>query len=304
MLAVACRGNMRLLITGSHGQVARAFIDVAPAAADIEACAIGRPGLDICNSPTIERALSDIKPDVVINTAAYTAVDDAEGDDERATALNRDGAGMLAAAAAKRGTPIIQLSTDYVFDGSKRAPYVENDATGPTSVYGRTKLEGEQAVAAANPKHIIIRTAWVYSPFGKNFVKTILTHAGKGTDLKVVDDQIGSPTYAPHLVEAIMGVARKIAGSKGNNIDWGVYHGAGAGYASWYEVAREILAQSQSHGGPTTSLSPIGTDGYPTRAKRPANSRLDCSKLAAAFGVTQPDWREGVRLCVTRLLDK
>lgn len=293
---------MRLLITGSQGQVARAFIEAAPAQNDIEACAIGRPGLDICNTPTIERALSDIKPDIVINTAAYTAVDDAEGDEARARALNRDGAAMLATAAAKRGTPIIHLSTDYVFDGTKNAPYIETDLTGPTSIYGRTKLEGEQAVAAANAKHVILRTAWVYSPFGKNFVKTILTHAGKGTDLKVVNDQTGSPTYAPHLVKAIMGIARKIVAANGEGIEWGVYHAGGAGYASWYEVAREILDQSKAQGGPTTSLSAIGTDGYPTRAKRPANSRLDCGKLAGTFGVTQPDWREGVKLCVARLL--
>ena len=293
---------MRLLITGSQGQVARAFIEAAPGQTDIEACAIGRPGLDICNTPTIERALSDIKPDIVINTAAYTAVDDAEGDEARALALNRDGAAMLAAAAAKRGTPIIHLSTDYVFDGTKNAPYVETDPTGPTSVYGHTKLEGEHAVAAANPKHIILRTAWVYSPFGKNFVKTILTHAGRGTDLKVVNDQTGSPTYAPHLVDAIMGVARKITAAKGEGISWGVYHAGGAGYASWYEVAREILDQSKSHGGPSTSLSAIGSGGYPTRAKRPANSRLDCTKLAGTFGVTQPDWHEGVASCVARLL--
>lgn len=294
--------SMRLLITGSQGQVARAFLDLAPAQNDIEACAIGRPALDICHTPTIERALSDIKPDVVINTAAYTAVDDAEGDEERARASNRDGAGMLAAAAARRGVPIIHLSTDYVFDGSKSTAYVEDDATGPTSVYGLTKLEGEKAVAAANPRHLILRTAWVYSPWGKNFVKTILTHAGRGTDLKVVNDQIGSPTYAPHLAQAILDVSRKVVSANREGIDWGVYHAAGSGTASWYEVAREILDCSQAAGGPVTSLAPIGTEGYPTRARRPANSRLNCSKLARAFGVTQPDWREGVAACVTRLI--
>ena len=137
---------MRLLITGSHGQVARAFIEAAPSAPDIEACSLGRPALDICHSPTIERSLADIKPDVVINTAAYTAVDDAEGDDAKARALNRDGAEMLSTAAARRGVQIIHLSTDYVFDGAKSSPYVETDATGPQSVYGLTKLEGEHAV--------------------------------------------------------------------------------------------------------------------------------------------------------------
>lgn len=293
---------MRLLITGSQGQVARAFLEIAPAQPDIEACAVGRPALDICHSPTIERALSDIKPDVVINTAAYTAVDAAEDDAANARAANRDGARMLTEAAARRGTPIIHLSTDYVFDGTKASPYVETDATGPASVYGATKLEGEQAVAQANTKHIILRTAWVYSPWGKNFVKTILTHAGKGAPLKVVNDQFGNPTYAPHLADAILAIARRISASKGEGVAWGVYHAAGSGDASWYDVAREILEASQSLGGPVTSLAAIGTEGYPTRAKRPANSRLDCAKLASTFGVTQPDWRDGVRACVARIL--
>lgn len=295
---------MRLLIAGSHGQVARAFLDVAPSAPDIEACAIGRPGLDICHSPTIERALSDIKPSLVINAAAYTAVDLAEDEPEKARALNRDGAEMLAAAAARRGVPIIHLSTDYVFDGRKSAPYLEGDAPAPQSVYGRTKLEGEVAVAAANPQHIILRTAWVYSPFGKNFVKTILAHAAKGSDLRVVNDQVGSPTYAPHLVDAILGIARTICAGGGDGIAWGVYHAAGSGEASWFDVAREALQQSTASGGPDTALSAIPTSGYPTRAVRPQNSRLDCAKLATSFGITLPIWQTGVRACVTRLLEK
>lgn len=293
---------MRLLIAGSHGQVARSFLELAPGAPSVEACAIGRPGLDICQSRSIERSLADINPTVVINTAAYTAVDDAEDDAERADALNAVGAGMLAEAAARRGVPIIHLSTDYVFDGSKPAPYVESDATHPVSVYGRTKLAGEAAVAAANPRHIILRTAWVYSPFGRNFVKTILGHAGKGTDLRVVNDQVGSPTYAPHLVDAILRVAQQLDPTSDAG-PWGIYHAAGSGAASWYDVAREILDASQSLGGPVTSLTAIGSDGYPTRAARPKNSRLDCARLNAVFGVTQPDWREGVRACVARLLE-
>lgn len=293
---------MRLLIAGSHGQVARGFLELSPGAPNVEACAIGRPGLDICQTRTIERALADINPTVVINTAAYTAVDDAEGDAERAQALNAEGAGLLAAAAARRGVPIVHLSTDYVFDGAKPSPYVEDDPTNPLSVYGRTKLAGEAAVAAANPRHIILRTSWVYSPHGKNFVKTMLAHAQKGTDLRVVDDQIGSPTYAPHLVQAILGVAQRL-GPTSEAGPWGIYHAAGSGTASWFEVAREIFEVSQSLGGPTTSLTAIDSNGYPTRAVRPKNSRLDCSKLQAAFGVTQPDWRAGVRLCVARLLE-
>ncbi|MGL4395480.1 MAG: SDR family oxidoreductase, partial [Hyphomicrobium sp.] len=199
---------MRLLIAGSHGQVAKAFLDVAPSCPDITAFAAGRPALDICNSGTIERTFGDLSPDVVINTAAYTAVDDAEGEAERAKALNDHGARLLAEAAARRGVPIIHLSTDYVFNGDKLGAYLESDAPGPRTVYGQTKLDGERAVAAANPRHIILRTAWVVSPFGRNFVKTMLKHAATNPRLRVVADQRGNPTYAPHLVDAILAVAR------------------------------------------------------------------------------------------------
>ncbi len=293
---------MRLLITGSHGQVARCFLEAAPASPGITACAIGRPALDICSTPTIERAIADIQPNVIINTAAYTAVDDAEGEPERAHALNCEGARLLSEAANRRGVPIIHISTDYVFDGLKSSAYLESDLTAPASIYGRTKLDGERAVAAANPKHIILRTAWVYSPFGKNFVKTILNNAAKGNPLRVVEDQIGSPTYAPHLVEAILAIAEQITGPAAKTDAWGVYHAAGQGTASWFDVAREILARSKDEGGPQTALSAIGTDGYPTRAARPKNSILDCTKMKRVFGTKLPPWQTGVALCVRRLL--
>ncbi len=293
---------MRLLVAGSHGQVAKAFLEVAPSAPDIDACAIGRPGLDICNSRTIERSLADIKPDVIINAAAYTAVDQAEDEAEQAHALNCTGAKLLSEAAQRRGIPIVHISTDYVFDGDKAGAYLETDATGPKSVYGRTKLEGEHAVASANPHHIILRTAWVYSPFGKNFVKTILNNAAKGNPLRVVADQRGSPTYAPHLVEAILAVCREIT-KKGAGPEWGVYHAAGSGEATWHEFAAAILDKSKKRNGPQTSLAAIGTDGYPTRAARPKNSLLDCSKLKRTFGLELPHWQTGVALCVKRLLE-
>ncbi len=295
---------MRLLVTGSHGQVARCFLEAAPASPGITACAIGRPALDICSTPTIERAIADIRPNVIINTAAYTAVDDAEGEPERAHALNCDGARLMSEAANRRGVPIIHISTDYVFDGQKASAYLEIDATTPTSIYGRTKLDGERAVAAANPKHIILRTAWVYSPFGKNFVKTILSNAAKGNPLRVVEDQIGSPTYAPHLVEAILAIAEQITGPEARTDAWGVYHAAGQGAASWFDVAREILAQSKAVGGPQTALSAIGSDGYPTRATRPKNSILDCTKMKRVFGAELPPWQAGVAQCVRRLLEQ
>ena len=289
---------MRLLIAGGQGQVARALVEVAPSRSEITAFAVGRPALDICQVATIERALADIKPNVVINTAAYTNVDQAESEPERAMALNRDGAGMLAAAAARRGIPILHLSTDYVFDGAAVRPYVETDATGPLTVYGRTKLEGEEAVKAANAKHVILRTAWVYSPFGRNFVKTILQRARDGQALRIVADQHGSPTYAPHLVDAMISIGAQLCDATGDV--WGIYNAAGSGSATWHDVATAIY---DSAGDLKDSIRPaaISTAEYPTPAKRPAFSELDCGKLEQTFGLKLPHWRNGVADCVARL---
>ena len=294
---------MRLLIAGWQGQVARALVELAPSAPDVEAFAVGRPGLDLCNAATITRAMTDFKPDVIINSAAYTAVDKAESESAAAFALNRDGARLLAEAAAKRNAAIIHISTDYVFDGSKASPYVEDDAVAPQNVYGRSKREGENAVRGANAQHIIARTAWVYSPVGANFVKTMLRLAGERDSLRVVDDQMGNPTYAPHLARALLDIARKVRHAPRDG-QWGTYHLAGRGDVSWCGFAREVFRVSAGLGGPSASVTAIGTAEYPTPAARPMNSRLDCSKAEQTFGVALPDWREGVRECVTRLLGK
>ena len=291
---------MRLLIAGWHGQIATALAEAAPKCADVTACAIGRPALDICEAKSIERALGDIRPDVVINAAAYTEVDKAESEPERAYALNRDGARLLALAAARRGVPIIHISSDYVFDGRKASPYVETDATAPATVYGCSKLEGEIAVMEANPKHIVLRTAWVYSPVGRNFVRTVLRLAAERGRLSIVDDRRGSPTYAPHLVEGLLALARRL--SAGGGAAWGIYHAAGSGTATWCELAREVLSHSAALEGPKAEVAAIGTSDYPTPALRPANSQLDCSKLDRAFGIRLPPWQDGVAECVTRLL--
>jgi dTDP-4-dehydrorhamnose reductase len=294
---------MRLLIAGWQGQVARALVELAPSAADVEAFAVGRPGLDLCNAATIKRAMTDFHPDVIINSAAYTAVDKAESEQEAAFALNRTGAGLLAEEAAKRGAAIIHISTDYVFDGRKSVPYVETDAVAPQNIYGQSKLQGEQAVRQMNPEHVIARTAWVYSATGSNFVKTMLRLAGERDSLRVVDDQIGNPTYAPHLAKALLEIARKVRHAPRDD-QWGTYHLAGLGDVSWCGFAREVFRVSAELGGPSASVTPISTADYPTPAARPKNSRLDCSKAEQMFGVTLPDWREGVRECVTRLLAK
>jgi dTDP-4-dehydrorhamnose reductase len=294
---------MRLLIAGWQGQVARALVELAPSASDIEAFAVGRPGLDLCNAATIKRAMTDFRPDVIINSAAYTAVDKAESEQDAAFALNRTGAGLLAEEAAKRGAAIIHISTDYVFDGQKPAPYVETDSVAPQNVYGQSKLQGEQAVRQVNDKHIIARTAWVYSATGSNFVKTMLRLAGERDNLRVVDDQTGNPTYAPHLAKALLEIARKVR-HEPRDEQWGTYHLAGRGEVSWCGFAREVFRVSAGQGGPSATVMPITTAEYPTPAARPKNSRLDCNKAEQTFGVTLPDWREGVRECVARLLEK
>jgi len=293
---------MRLLITGWQGQLARSLVEAAAVRPEITALALGRPALDLCARPSILRTLTEHTPDIVINTAAYTAVDKAESEPEAAFKLNRDGAGMLAEAAALRGVPIIHISTDYVFDGTKPGPYVETDPTAPRNVYGASKLAGEQAVAAANWRHIILRTAWVHSPFGQNFVKTMLRLAATRPRLGVVADQHGNPTYAPHLAAAILDLAIKINTLKNNDISWGVYHAVGSGETTWHGLAQAVFARSKAAGGPVAESDPIPATAYPTPAARPANSRLDCGKLERAFAIRLPDWREGVEACVARLL--
>lgn len=297
---------MRLLIAGWQGQVARALVEMAPACSDVSACAVGRAALDICEARSIERALSGIEPTVVINSAAYTAVDSAETEVERAYALNRDGARMLAEAAARRGIPIIHISTDYVFDGSKASPYAEDDSTNPVTVFGHSKLEGEEAVRAANPQHIILRTSWVFSPSGRNFVRTMLAQASELERIRVVADQRGSPSYAPHLVAAILDIARQVSAMDaergGKNAVWGTYHAANAGSTTWHGFAEEIFRRSAALGGPRADVEAISSFDYPTPAQRPANAVLDCSKLERTFGLRLPPWQEAVGECVARIL--
>lgn len=290
---------MRLLITGWQGQIAQALGEAAARRSDVEALAIGRPALDLVKLPTILRTLSDARPDIVINTAAYTAVDKAETDVEAAFALNCDGAARLAEAAAQRNVPLIHLSTDYVFDGFKATPYVETDPTGPRSVYGRSKREGELAVVAANPRHLIVRTAWVHSPFGQNFVRTMLRLAGERAVVRVVADQVGSPTSAEHLATVLLDLAARLAAGEER---YGILHAAGRGEASWAELAREVFSRSAASGGPRAEVEPIGSVDYPTKAERPRNSRLDTGRLEADFGLKLPDWREGVEASVRRLI--
>jgi dTDP-4-dehydrorhamnose reductase len=293
--------SMRLLIAGWHGQVARALIEAAPSRPEIKALAAGRPALDVSDPRSIARAFSDLEPTLVVNSAAYTAVDKAETDADSAFALNRDGARLLAEAAARRNVPVIHLSTHYVFDGTKPGPYDERDRPCPATVYGRSKLAGEEAVREANPRHVIIRTGWVFSPMRQTFAARILEAGAGGAPLRIVADQHGNPTYAPHLADAILDIARKLASGEVGDAAWGTYHAAGTGATSWHGLADELLAQAAARGRTGAALVPIASSDYPAKAPRPANAALDSARFEATFGLRLPAWQQGVAACVERL---
>jgi dTDP-4-dehydrorhamnose reductase len=268
----------------------------------VEVIALRRPHLDLAQPKTVAPALRSARPDVIVNTAAYTAVDQAEGEPELAMRVNGEAAGEAAWAAAALGIPMIQLSTDYVFDGALARPYREDDATGPISAYGASKLAGEQAVAAATDNHAILRTAWIYSPFGKNFVKTMLHLAETRDEIGVVADQAGCPTSALDIADAIFTVARNLTSRQGEASLRGIFHMSAAGEAVWADVAETIFAEREQQGGKPIRVKRIATADYPTPARRPANSRLDCSKFALAHEVRLPEWQSSLRPCIARLL--
>jgi dTDP-4-dehydrorhamnose reductase len=290
---------MKLLIIGSTGQVARALVERARPG--VEAVALGRPALDITDEASIRSAVADHKPDLVINASAYTAVDKAESDQDAAFAVNRDGPAILAKLCSQAGVPLIHYSTDYVFDGTKDGGYTANDPTAPLGVYGRSKLAGEQAIADAMDKYVILRTAWVYSPFGGNFVKTMLRLAADRDELTIVADQYGCPTSALDIADATLTVAGKVFAGEDH---FGVYHLCGTGETNWHGLASEVFAVSAELGGPSAVAKPIPSSKYPTPAARPANSRLDCKSLEADYGIRMPHWRDSVRGCVVRLINE
>lgn len=288
--------TLRLVVTGREGQVARALAE-AGAVAGITVVCLARPELDLERPDRVVDLITAARPDVVINAAAHTAVDQAESEPERAMAVNAAGAGAVAAAAATVRAPVIQLSTDYVFDGLKRTSYVEDDPVAPTGAYGLSKLAGERAVMAATADHAILRTAWVYAPFGKNFVRTMLRLGAARDEVGVVSDQIGCPTYAPDIADGILAVARNLVDRPGDPALRGIFHMAGAGETTWAGLAEAIFAIE----GLPVRVRPIATADYPTPARRPANSRLDCAKLAGSHGLRLPDWRSSLAACLDRL---
>ena len=276
---------MRILLTGSKGQVGSALVPVLAPLGEVSA--FDRQGLDLLDPQSIGSAIAKVRPDVIINAAAYTAVDRAEREQDAAFAVNSQAVKDLARAAKSINALLIHFSTDYVFDGEKRAPYVEADATAPLSVYGHSKLAGEQAIAASGCRHFIFRTSWVYGPAGRNFLHAILAAAKAKPELRVVNDQHGAPTSSLAIAHAM---GQLLSRSDFSKQPGGTFHLSAAGETSWHGFAKEILSLARLD----TPLTPISSAEYAAAARRPANSLLDNAKFNAAFGAALPDWRQGL----------
>lgn len=289
---------MKLLVTGGSGQLVSSL--VARAGDGIEIYRAMRPDFDMMNPETLAAIIDRVAPDAVVNAAAYTAVDAAEQAIDDAFAINATAPGVIAQIAAARGLPLVHISTDYVFNGQTGAPYREDSPTAPPNVYGASKLAGEQAVQAAGDDHLILRTAWVYSPFGKNFLLTMLRLAETRDALDVVADQVGNPTSALDLADGILAAL-------GVRFDSGRFpvslaHFAGTGSTNWCDFARYIMAASAAAGGQSAEVRAIGTVDYPTPAARPADSRLHCSLFERAFGHAPPRWQDSTEAVVRQHL--
>lgn len=276
-----------ILVFGKTGQVATELAQLAP-----EATFLGRESVDLTDTAACAQAIRDHAPEMVINAAAYTAVDKAESEEDIAMAVNGTAPAAMARECAALGVPFVHISTDYVFEGGGTAPWSPSDATGPLGAYGRTKLAGEEGIVAAGGAHAILRTSWVFSAHGGNFVKTMLRLAETRDALSVVDDQIGGPTPADAIAAACLEIATQL---KADPAKSGIYHFSGDPDASWADFAREIFAQA----GKSVTVTGIPTKDYPTPATRPLNSRMDCSTTQTTFAIPRPDWRAGL----TRVLE-
>jgi dTDP-4-dehydrorhamnose reductase len=291
---------VRIAVTGKTGQIVTSLIERAGNGPH-QIFALGRPELDLADLASIEPTIRAARPDAVVSAAAYTAVDTAESERDLAFAINAAGAAEVARVAHELLIPVIHISTDYVFDGSNAAPYVESDPVAPRCVYGESKLKAEAVVLASHPGAVICRTSWVYSPFGANFVKTMLRLAGTREELSVVADQIGNPTSALDIADGVLVLVEALV-EHPLEAPRGIFHMAGSGECSWADLAEAVFAASAANGGPSAKVNRIETKDYPTPASRPANSRLSCDKLARAYGVYLPDWRQSVAQVVARLI--
>src|SRR5262245_10187491 len=290
---------MRFLLLGRTGQVGTELRALA-ACESIDVVAPDLDELDLTDAPAIARIVAAEPWSAVINAAAYTDVDRAESEETIALAVNGDAPSRLAAETARRGIPLVHISTDYVFDGRKGAPYVEQDAVAPLNAYGRSKLAGERGVCAGNPRHVVLRTAWLYSPHGRNFVKTILRLAAERERLTVVADQRGCPTSARDVARACLAIALRCA-SQPQKMPYGIYHFAGGGDATWFEFANTIVAMAADRTGRSPTVVPIRTADYPTPAVRAADTRLDCAAIKRTFGLEPRPWRQALAETIDRL---
>jgi dTDP-4-dehydrorhamnose reductase len=290
---------MNVSIIGSNGQLGWELVRIGEARG-LNILALDYPEIDIGDPTSIDSRMDSRQIDLIINAAAYTAVDRAESESEAAFAVNREGPAHLADWCRKRGIPLIHVSTDYVFDGTKPGAYIEEDPVAPLGVYGKSKAAGEAEVRERLTKHIIVRTAWLCGAHGQNFVKTMLTLGRKKDTLQVVADQYGCPTIAADLAEAILEVVRQV--EKNESVKWGTYHYCGAGKTTWHDFAMaifEIAGQYEKFA--VKNVVPISTAEYPTTVKRPANSVLDCTKIERHFGIRSRPWRESLAEMIERL---
>ena len=291
---------MKTLLTGAGGQVGWE-IDRRALAHQIFLEGFLRNDLDITDIDSIHQVMGTIGPDLVINAAAYTKVDLAESEPDAATCVNRTGPGLLAGCCAEAGIPMIHISTDYVFDGCNKTPYLETDPLSPLGVYGRSKAEGEAEVRRKLPRHLVVRTAWVYGVHGSNFVKTMLALGREREHLRVVDDQFGCPTAASDIADAILTLALKI--NTGGEIPWGTYHYCGNGITSWHRFAVEIFRVARRFGYAfSPKIEPIPSTEYPTPVKRPGFSALDTTRIGDMFGIYPRPWQESLAEVVEELL--
>ncbi|NCU02141.1 dTDP-4-dehydrorhamnose reductase [Candidatus Macondimonas diazotrophica] len=287
---------MNILVTGAGGQLGR---ELSLRLGPNEAVCLPRAALDLTDPAAVHATFMRLRPQVVINAAAYTAVDRAETERDLAFATNAEAPATLARACAQTGAALLHVSTDYVFNGQSRRPWREADATDPINAYGASKLAGEQAIGSALPRHLVLRTAWVFGAHGANFVRTVLRLARERGALRIIDDQVGSPTWAGHLAEALITLARRIAG--GESLAWGTYHYAGAPAVSWHGFAEIIVREAVTQGllPAAVPIEAIDTAAYPTPARRPAWSVLDGARFAGTFGLKPPDWRIGLTRTLT-----
>lgn len=295
---------MRVLVTGANGQVGRELLRAAwPKATEV--VGLSRPEFDITSADAIGAAVAGTSPDIVINAAAYTAVDKAESDMATAFAVNDYGPSLLAAAAYRHGVPLIHLSTDYVFDGSLARPYAESDVVVPINAYGRSKAAGEASVRLRQPRHMILRTSWVYASHGQNFVRTMLRLAAERDEVSVVSDQRGTPTAAASLARVLVAMSERIEADNraGRDAPWGTYHFTDEGETSWHGFASRIFDQLQARGLRRPHAKAITAEQYPTQARRPANSRLDCSLIERTFEITRRPWQHYLDAVLDELLD-